>query len=85
MQILRNAEVRDGFEPGIVKMAYREEDGHWRHLEEYDLKAAGIVNSLTLGVPMTNAELDRMGEYHEPTSSGQVPVKLQTYKLVPES
>lgn len=84
MQVLRNAEIRDGFQPGIVKMSYREEDGRWRHLTETDLKAAGLVNSLTLGVPMTNAELDAMGEYHEPTSGGQVPVKLLTYKLVPE-
>lgn len=83
MQILRNAEARDGFEPGIIKMAYREEDGRWRHLDEMDLKAAGIVNSLTLGVPMTNAELDAMGEYAEPVASGGT-VKLQTYRLVPE-
>lgn len=62
MRIIRNLETLDGFPPGVVKMQHMD-NGHWRHLTETDLKAAGIVNSITLGVGMTNAELSQMGEY----------------------
>lgn len=78
MHIVRNSEPRMSggvgpFKAGDVKFAYDDRTGMIRHLEELDLKAAGVVNSPTLGEPLTNAELDVLEARSVPAAGG-VPV-----------
>lgn len=65
MYIVRNAEARtfEGGGPypaGVLKFNYDGRSGRVRHLAELDLKAAGFVNSPTLGEALSNAELDEL-------------------------
>lgn len=86
MHIVRNSEARtfEGqgpFSAGVLKYAYDDRIGTVRHLEEIDLKAAGIVNSPTLGEPMTNAELDQLEARTVPATGGGAPIVFPDYEF----